>query len=92
MEYVIKRKLNLFGVTNIIKFYYNVKITKNGFENFDIGNEEELIDELINNLDIKNTSYLLVSQYFFKKIKNLNFLEYETEKFISKISRDEYHF
>ena len=92
MEYIIKRKLNLFGVTNIIKFYYNVTITENKFENFDIGNEEELIDELINNLDIKNTSYLLVSQYFFKKIKNLNFLEYETEKFISKISRDEYHF
>jgi HAD superfamily hydrolase (TIGR01549 family) len=34
MEYVIKRKLNLFGVTNIIKFYYNVKITENKFENF----------------------------------------------------------
>jgi hypothetical protein len=29
MEYIIKRKLNLFGVTNIIKFYYNVKITEN---------------------------------------------------------------
>ena len=28
MEYIIKRKLNLFGVTNIIKFYYNVKITE----------------------------------------------------------------
>ena len=73
MEYIIKRKLNLFGVTNIIKFYYNVKITENKFENFDIGNEEELIDELINNLDIKNTSYFLISQYFFKKIKKSQF-------------------
>lgn len=42
MEYIIKRKLNLFGVTNIIKFYYNVKITENKFENLILRNIKKL--------------------------------------------------
>ena len=46
MKYIIKRNINLFGKNNIIKFGYNVKINKNGngFENFDIGNEEIVMD------------------------------------------------
>lgn len=42
----------MFGKTNIIKFGYNVKINNNGngFENFDIGNEEIIINNLLNSL------------------------------------------
>ena len=92
----------LLAIINIILIFgwLNIKITPSlsKIDEFKVSVSNELrkdysnIDELINNLDIKNTSYFLISQYFFKKIKNLNFLEYETEKFISKISRDEYHF
>ena len=41
MKYKIKRNLSLSGNDTIIKFEYNVKInnSRNGFENFDIGNE-----------------------------------------------------
>ena len=58
MKYIIKRNINLFGRNNIIKFGYIVKInnSKNGFENFDIGNEEHLIDNLLKELnEEKNT-------------------------------------
>lgn len=52
MKYIIKKSINLFGKTNIIKFGYNVKINNNGngFENFDIGNEEIIINNLLNSL------------------------------------------
>lgn len=51
MKYIIKKNINLFGKTNIIKFGYNVKInnSKNGFENFDIGSEEIIINNLLKN-------------------------------------------
>ena len=40
MKYIIKRNIDLFGKTNIIKFGYNVKINNNGngFEEFKSGN------------------------------------------------------
>ena len=53
MKYIIKRSINLFGKNNIIKFCYNVKINNNGngFENFDIGNEEIIINDLLKPLN-----------------------------------------
>lgn len=53
MKYIIKRNINLFGKINIIKFGYNVKInnSKNGFETFDIGNEEIIISNLLKSLN-----------------------------------------
>lgn len=57
MKYIIKRKINLFNQETNLKYCYSVKInkTKNGFENFDIKNEEIIIDKLINDLeDTKN--------------------------------------
>ena len=53
MKYIIKRSINLFGKNNIIKFGYNVKINNNGngFENFDIGNEEIIINDLLKPLN-----------------------------------------
>ena len=75
MKYIIKRKINLFGKINIIKFGYNVKINNNGngFENFDIGHEEIIISNLlkslnqetINKLNEKNPIYISLSKYFF---------------------------
>ena len=55
MKYIIKRNINLFGKINIIKFGYNVKINNNGngFENFDIGNEEIIISNLLKPLNQK---------------------------------------
>ena len=49
MRYIIKRKIGLFGKKNTIKFEHFLKInsSKNGLENFDIGNEEILIDNLL---------------------------------------------
>ena len=86
MEYIIKRNINLFGKNNIIKFGYNVKINKNGngFENFDIGNEEIVINNLleslnqetINKLNEKNPIYISLSKYFFDNNKKISTIEY----------------
>ena len=101
MKYIIKRKINLFGKINIIKFGYNVKINNNGngFENFDIGNEEIVINNLlkplnqetINKLNEKNPIYISLSKYFFDNNKKLSTIEYENDVAISKITRDELH-
>lgn len=101
MEYIIKRNINLFGKNNIIKFGYNVKINENGngFENFDIGNEEIVINNLleslnqetINKLNEKNPIYISLSKYFFDNNKKLSTIEYENDVAISKITRDELH-
>lgn len=101
MKYIIKRNINLFGKTNIIKFGYNVKInnTKNGFENFDIGNEEIIINNLLNSLNQEsinklneiNPIYISLSKYFFDNIQKLSAIEYENDITISRITRDELH-
>lgn len=99
MKYIIKRNINLFGRYNIIKFGYDVKINnnKNGFENFDIGNEEIKIDRLlktlddntINELNKVNPIYISLSVYFFDNLTKLETIEYETSNTISKISRQD---
>ena len=101
MKYIIKRKINLFGKINIIKFGYNVKINNNGngFENFDIGNEEIIISNLlkslnqetINKLNEKNPIYISLSKYFFDNDKKLSAIEYENDVIISRITRDDLH-
>ena len=101
MKYIIKRNINLFGKINIIKFGYNVKINNNGngFENFDIGNEEIIISNLlkslnqetINKLNEKNPIYISLSKYFFDNNKKLSAIEYENDMAISRITRDDLH-
>ena len=101
MKYIIKRNINLFGKNNIIKLGYNVKINNNGngFENFDIGNEEIVINnllkplnqEVINKLNEKNPIYISLSKYFFDNNKKISTIEYENDVAISKITRDELH-
>ena len=101
MKYIIKRNINLFGKINIIKFGYNVKINNNGngFENFDIGNEEIIISNLlkplnqetINKLNEKNPIYISLSKYFFDNNKKLSAIEYENDMAISRIPRDDLH-
>lgn len=101
MKYIIKRNINLFGKINIIKFGYNVKISNNGngFENFDIGNEEIIISNLlkslnqenINKLNEKNPIYISLSKYFFDNNKKLSAIEYENDMAISRITRDDLH-
>ena len=101
MKYIIKRNINLFGKINIIKFGYNVKINNNGngFENFDIGNEEIIINDLlkplnqdtINRLNEINPIYISLSKYFFDNNKKLSAIEYENDVAISRITRDELH-
>lgn len=97
MKYIIKRNLSILGDENIIKFEYNVKIndSKNGFENFDIGNEEIAIDSLLKKLNNEtilklnefNPIYISMSNYFFENLSNLIAIEYETKSTISKIKR-----
>ena len=99
MKYIIKRNIVLFGNNNIIKFGYNVKIndSKNGFENFDIGNEEEAIDELLNKLDSNLIArlnemapiYISLSSYLFNNLAKLCAIEYEANYAISKITRQD---
>ena len=91
----------MFGKINIIKFSYNVKINnnENGFENFDIGNEEIIIDNLlkplnqetINKMNKKNPIYISLSKYFFDNNKKLSAIEYENDIHISRITRDDLH-
>ena len=101
MKYIIKRNINLFGKTNVIKFGYNVKINNNGngFENFDIGNEEIIIngllkhlhEETINKLNEVNPIYISLSKYFFENNNKLSTIEYETDMAISRITREDLH-
>lgn len=101
MKYIIKRNINLFGKINIIKFDYNVKINNNGngFENFDIRNEEIVINNLlktlnqetINKLNEKNPIYITLPKYFFDNNKKLSAIEYENDVAISRITCDELH-
>ena len=101
MKYIIKRNINLVGKINIIKFDYNVKINNNGngFENFDIRNEEIVINNLlktlnqetINKLNEKNPIYISLSKYFFDNDKKLIAIEYENDVTISRITRDDLH-
>lgn len=101
MKYIIKKSINLFGKTNIIKFGYNVKINTNGngFENFDIGNEEIIINNLLNPLNQEtinklneiNPIYISLSKYFFDNNQKLSAIEYENDIAISKITRDDLH-
>lgn len=78
MKYIIKRKFGLFGEKNTIKFEHFLKInsSKNGLENFDIGNEEDPI-------------YLSLLSYFFDNIEKLCAIEYETFSFSLRIERQD---
>ncbi len=99
MKYIIKRNVDLFGKNNIIKFGYNAKLnnSKNGLENFDIGNEEILIDNLLKKIDDKiikdlnkiNPIYISLSNYLFTNLPKLYSLEYETNDIVAKIKRQE---
>lgn len=99
MKYIIKRNINLFGTPNIIKFSYNVKINNNGngFENFDIGNEEIIINDLlkhlnqetINKLNEVNPIYVSLSKYFFDNNVRLSAIEYENNTTISRVTRED---
>lgn len=99
MKYLIKRNVNLFGTINIINFCYDVKINKNqnGFEDFDIGNEEIKIDNLLKKLDDKtiielnkvNPIYISLSTYFFNNLNKLETIEFENNSSISKISHQD---
>lgn len=101
MKYIMKRNIDLFGKINIIKFGYNVKINSNGngFENFDIGNEEIIINNLlkslnqetINKLNEMNSIYISLSKYFFDNTKKLSAIEYENDIAISRITREDLH-
>ncbi len=101
MKYIIKRNINLFGKINIIKFGYNVKInnSENGFENFDIGNEEIIINNLLKTLNTetvkklneKSPIYISLSKYFFDNNRELCAIEYETDMAISRITREDLH-
>ena len=95
MQILIKRNIKILGKENIVKFIYNVELEQNrmGFKNFDMGNEEELISELITNLNdefflkINKPLYLALSIYFFSNIKKLDEISYENENYISIISK-----
>ncbi len=90
MQYMIKRNINLFGELNVIKFGYNVTInnSKNGFENFDIDNESINLDEqTITKLNNLNPIYISLSDYFFRSLSKLSFIEYETIETMSRIER-----
>lgn len=97
MQYIIKKNINLFGELNVIKFGYDVKInnSKNGFENFDIDNESINLDNLLKKLNEQTISelnklnpiYISLSDYFFKNLSKLSFIEYETIETISRIER-----
>lgn len=99
MKYIIKRNINLFGKNNIIKFEYNVTLNKNnnGFVDFDIGNEEIMINNILTKLDAETIKkfneikpiYVSLSTYFFDKLNNLFAIEYETIDSVSKITKKE---
>ena len=99
MLYIIKKNLDIFGHDNIIKFEYNVNInhSKSGFENFDIGNEDIAIDNLLSKLNNEtilklnevSPIYISLSNYFFNNLASLDAIEYETISSASRIERQD---
>jgi hypothetical protein len=89
----------MLGIDNAINFIYNVELDshKMGFKEFDINDEEEIIDSILNRLDnnvlIKLNEdkplYVSLSKLFFSKIKKLESIEYENLKHISIINRED---
>ena len=95
MKILIKRNKRILGKENIIKFIYDVELEqdKMGFKNFDIGNEEELINSLLTNLTdeffvkLNKPLYLALSIYFFSNIKKVNEISYENEDYVSIVNK-----
>ena len=89
----------MLEIDNVIHFIYNVDLDSNkmGFKKFDINDEEEIIDSILNKLDnnaLINLNedkplYISLSQLFFSKIKKLDSIEYENLKHISIINRED---
>lgn len=100
MIFKIKRKKTILDKENLILFGYDVKldITNSGFTNFDIGNEEDLIDSvleeindnILNSNDInKRPYYITLSIILFSKLNNLTSIEYITDNYVSIINRED---
>ena len=63
---------------------------------FDIDNEKELINRILNDIDYillnnikKQPLYQFLSVFFFLKIKKLSSIEYENDDTISIVNRDD---
>lgn len=99
MEIILKKEKNLFETKNIISFIFNVEFNKdkNGFLDFDIGNTEEIINDILNEIDekwyislnTKNSLYYSLSLKLFTNLKSLKKIEIENSRFLSKISRED---
>jgi len=94
MKYIVKKNLNYNNIQTKIRFVYNVELNtkKLGFVNFDVGNEEEKIDYILKNLNLEETSkplYVILSEIFFEKIENLYLLEFENDKHVSVLKKDD---
>ena len=100
MTFKIKRQKNFFNKENSIFFVYDARLNViNGvFDNFDIGNEEELIDSILKEINDdmlkqNNSSnrpyYITLSIILFSQLQNIVSIEYVTDNYVSIISRDE---
>lgn len=100
MTFKIKRKKTILDKENLILFGYDVKLDtiNGGFTNFDIGNEEELIDSvlegindsILNSKDInKRPYYITLSIILFSKLNNLTSIEYITDNYDSIVNRED---
>ena len=100
MTFKIKRKKTILDKENLILFGYDIKLDtiNGGFTNFDIGNEEELIDyvlEEINDsiLDSNNINrrpyYITLSIILFSKLNNVTSIEYITDNYVSIVNRED---
>ena len=95
MKILIKKNIKILGRKNIIKFIYNVELEQNkmGFKNFDVANEEEIINELLTNLNdefflkLNKPLYLALSIYFFSNIKELSEISYENDDYVSIVNK-----
>lgn len=94
MEYILKKRVNLLNLKTTVKLYFNLKINKsrNGFIDFDLNNCEIIINNLLKKIkqeNIQEPINLYISNYLFLNIANLEMIEYENSKFISKITRED---
>lgn len=100
MTFKIKRKKTILDKENLILFGYDVKldIINGGFTNFDIGNEEELIDSVLEEindsvLDSNNINrrpyYITLSIILFSKLNNVTSIEYITDNYVSIVNRED---
>ena len=98
MELIIKKSINLINKDTIIKITYQVETDnhKNEIINFDIDDEKEKINHIIDiflgeKITYGSPIYILLSEKLFKEIPSIKSISYETSDIDTILTREDFN-